>query len=152
MSMLSWVSFSHVRSMHSYTDCRISLGSSSTHLKTTRRNPIKSEANVCKLRRNSVKALHGPFFGEALLEFHLMMAEELGCFRIEHLQERNGTRQMIKLQPITKPFIVHSFGVERPVAVCLVCRNSGVFAVLRCVTIQLAPPVVKGATAPLTRT
>lgn len=30
--MLSWVSFSHVRSMHSYTDCRISLGSSSTHL------------------------------------------------------------------------------------------------------------------------
>lgn len=32
MSMLSWVSFSHVRSMHSYTDCRISFGSSSTHL------------------------------------------------------------------------------------------------------------------------
>lgn len=34
MSMLSCISFSHVRSMHSYTDCRISLGSSSTHLKT----------------------------------------------------------------------------------------------------------------------
>lgn len=36
MSMLSWVSFSHVRSMHSYTDCKISLGSSSTHLRSYR--------------------------------------------------------------------------------------------------------------------
>lgn len=34
MSMLSWVSFSQVLSMHSYTDWRISFGSSSTHLHT----------------------------------------------------------------------------------------------------------------------
>lgn len=32
ISMLSCVSFSQVRSMHSYTDCRISFGSSSTQL------------------------------------------------------------------------------------------------------------------------
>lgn len=36
MSTLSCVSFSHVRSIHSYTDCRISLGSSSTHLEDQR--------------------------------------------------------------------------------------------------------------------
>ena len=34
ISILSCPSFSHVFSIHSYTDCRISLGSCSTHLQT----------------------------------------------------------------------------------------------------------------------
>lgn len=92
MSMLSWVSFSHVRSMHSYTDCRISFGSSSTHLggqHTIRSGDSAPGWGVVGVQplRGVIGIFYSPFLWEALLDLHLVMAEELSCFRVEHLQK-----------------------------------------------------------------
>lgn len=88
MSMLSWVSFSHVRSMHSYTDCRISFGSSSTHLGGSTHNQIRWFRTGGGVNEGSF--FYSPFLWEALLDLHLVMAEELSRFRVEHLQKRKN--------------------------------------------------------------
>lgn len=111
--MLSWVSFSHVRSMHSYTDCRISFGSSSTHLEIrTEKNPTTNQIYSflnCAAFRSCVGSFPLPFFGEALFDLHLMMAEELCCFWIKHLQrEKRAQEKECRFSQATRHFSLHS--------------------------------------------
>lgn len=96
MSTLSCVSFSHVRSIHSYTDCRISLGSSSTHLEDQRH---VTSCHVMSPRVPNTPrpwpTLHLPFSWEALLNLHLVMAQELGRLGVKHLQGQKRVEQIL---------------------------------------------------------
>lgn len=96
MSTLSCVSFSHVRSIHSYTDCRISLGSSSTHLEDQRH--VTSRHVMSPRVPNTPRpwpTLHLPFSWEALLNLHLVMAQELGRLGVKHLQGQKRVEQIL---------------------------------------------------------
>lgn len=54
----------------------------------------RESQHVSKPCSGSVPDLfHSPFFGEALFDLHLMMAEELCCFGVEHLQREEEKRK-----------------------------------------------------------
>lgn len=110
-SMLTDVSFSHARSMHSYTDCRISLGSSSTHLdkKDDYRDTLVGRGNI----RQQMRDRPYPSLGKSCLIstwWWLSSAAvlELNTWKIGEEQKKNHKKKKTMLQFIAC-FYVHCY-------------------------------------------
>lgn len=74
--------------------------------------------------QNCIGSLHVPFFGEALFDFHLVMAEELCCFGVKHLQrERTAKEKECSFTSLYSSFLQGKL-TERAVTLTLLQASS----------------------------